>query len=141
MEEMETLLDTDILVDLLRGNEEIAQNIDLLEDEGTLLSTSTLNTFELYYGAYKTINQSENILAARRLLDRLIIHELDLAASERAGELQANLEKEGTPLEFRDTLIASIVLNKDISLYTRNTRHFQKIPELELRAFKASTKK
>jgi predicted nucleic acid-binding protein len=140
MEEMETLLDTDILIDLLRGNEEIAQNIDLMEGKGSLLSTSTLNTFELYYGAYKTRNQSENILATRRLLDRLIIHELDLAASEKAGELQANLEKEGTPLEFRDTLIASIVLTKDISLYTRNTRHFRRIPELELRAFNASIK-
>jgi predicted nucleic acid-binding protein len=130
MGEVETLLDTDILVELLRGNEEIAQNIDMLEAEGTLLSTSTINTFELYYGSYKTVNRSENIRSTRRLLDRLIIHELDLAASEKAGELQSHLEKEGIPLEFRDTLIASIALTKNISLYTRNTRHFQRIPDL-----------
>jgi predicted nucleic acid-binding protein len=130
MGEVETLLDTDILVDLLRGNEEIAQNIDLLEAEGTLLSTSTINTFELYYGAHKTENRVENIQSTRRLLDRLIIHELDPAASEKAGELQAHLEREGIPLEFRDTLIASIALTKNISLYTRNTRHFQRFPDL-----------
>lgn len=128
---MEILLDTDILIDLLRGSEEVTQKINQLEGRGTLLSTSTLNAFELFYGAYKTSNREENVEATRTLLDRLIIHDLDMAASEKAGEVQAYLE-EGTPLEFRDTLIASVALTQNITLYTRNTRHFQRIPRLKL---------
>lgn len=129
---MEILLDTDILIDLLRGSEEVTQKINQLEGRGTLLSTSTLNAFELFYGAYKTSNREENVEATRTLLDRLIIHDLDMAASEKAGEVQAYLEEEGTPLEFRDTLIASVALTQNITLYTRNTRHFQRIPRLKL---------
>jgi len=129
---MEILLDTDVLVELLRGSEEVAQVINRLEGRGALLSTSTLNAFELFYGAYKTKNREENIEATRTLLGRLIVHDLGLAASEKAGELQAALEREGTPLEFRDTLIASVALTQDVTLYTGNVRHFQRVPRLKL---------
>jgi predicted nucleic acid-binding protein len=129
---MEILIDTDVLVELLRGSEEVTQIINQLEARGTLLSTSTLNAFELFYGAYKTRNREENVEATRTLLDRLIVHDLVLAASERAGELQATLEEEGTPLGFRDTLIASVALTQDITLYTGNVRHFQRVPRLKL---------
>jgi len=36
------------------------------------------------------------------LLNRLIIHDLDLATSEKVGEIQAHFDIERIPLDFRD---------------------------------------
>lgn len=60
---------------------ETNRDISTLEEQGTLLSTTTINTFELYYGAYRTKNPEQNIEATRTPLDRMFIHDLDNKSS------------------------------------------------------------
>ena len=48
----------------------------------------------------------------------------DLAAIQ-AAELMAHRQKEGRPMELRDTMIAGIALAHHATLATRNTAHFQ----------------
>jgi len=48
------VIDTDILVDVLRGVEKTVAFIADLENNGSKLSTTVINAFELYYGAYKS---------------------------------------------------------------------------------------
>lgn len=49
---------------------------------------------------------------------------LDDAAASTAAGLAARRQRDGRPVELRDTLIAGIVLARGASLATRNTRHF-----------------
>jgi len=46
--------------------------------------------------------------------------------------IRANLEKIGLPLDLADLEIASIAIAGNFVLITGNTRHFSRIPELQL---------
>jgi predicted nucleic acid-binding protein len=50
--------------------------------------------------------------------------DLDEAAAEKAAMLCAQRRRRGRPIEFRDTLIAGIVVSRRAQLATRNVRHF-----------------
>jgi len=125
-------LDTSVLVDNLRGRRETVDYIGKLEAAGTGLSTTTINSFELFYGAYRSARREKNLAATKALLRRLVVVELSEAASEEAGKLLAMLESKGEGIDFRDILIAAISKAHEMALVTRNTEHFSKIPGLEL---------
>ena len=122
-------LDTDILIDHLRGEERVVRQIRELEASGTILSTTSINAFELIYGAEKTERGRD---AVKKLLGRLVVHDFTERAAERAGEIVAHLEAEGKPIGFREAFIGATAIANRSTLFTRNTRHFEVIPELEL---------
>ena len=64
------IVDTDILIDLLRKKDYAVSLIKKLEDE-VELATSAINAFELYRGAYKSRNQEKNLASVKGLLNSL----------------------------------------------------------------------
>jgi hypothetical protein len=48
----------------------------------------------------------------------------DTAAAQQAASLMAARRQQGRPIEFRDTMIAGIVMSRQAILATRNTAHF-----------------
>ena len=135
MEDMAILsicLDTNILIDTLRGDEETVKRIKEIETSGNILSTTTINAFELYYGAEKTEKRERNKEAVRKLLERLLIYDFTEKASERAGEIAANLEAEGKTIDFRDIFIGAIALINESTIFTKDINHFERIPHLKL---------
>jgi predicted nucleic acid-binding protein len=134
MELLKLCIDTDVLIDNLRNKEKIVNYIIDLENKNVTLSTTTVNAFELYYGAYKSRRPVEGISAVARLLDRLVIMDLDVKASETAGRILADLESNGKQIDFRDVFIGAMALVNDCAVLTRNTDHFSKIPDLKTMA-------
>src|SRR3989304_4401924 len=51
-------------------------------------------------------------------------------APRRYGEVRAELERRGTPIGDADLRIASIALDRDLTVVTGNVRHFEKVPGL-----------
>ena len=127
---MEICLDTDILIDFLRGKRKIMETIERLEEEHELLTTS-INVFELYYGAYRT-GKDRNVKAVDELTGRLKILKLTERSAKISGEMLAELESDGKAIDFRDVLIAGIVMERDVTLFTGNKRHFQRVQGLKL---------
>ena len=127
-------LDTDVLIDHLRGDDTVTRLVADLEEKGYSLSTTSLNAFELFYGAQKTRDKRTNMEAVRTLLDRLVMLEFHLICAERAGEIAAALDEEGTPIGFRDILVAATALSNGCELMTGNLRHFERIKDLRLHA-------
>ena len=125
-------LDTDVLIDHLRGSEETVCRIMELEASGAILSTTAINAFELYYGAEKTERREENRRAVERLLDRLVLYDFTKRAAGVAGEILAGLEAEGRPIDFRDAFIGATAVVNDIAIFTRNISHFEVIVGLKL---------
>lgn len=125
-------LDTDILIDILRGNTETTQKIQTLENQYTPLTTTAINAFELHHGAWKTDNPPRNLQAVETLLNRLTTLSFTPNAAATAGKILASLETEGQTIGFRDTFIAATVIDHQTTLYTRNTKHFNRIPQLQL---------
>lgn len=132
MEATRTVIDTDILIDLLRNVKKIVAFLTEIEESGSLLSTTVINAFELYHGAHKSRECEQNLLATRKLLNRLILLPLGLRSAETAGCIYAQLETKGQPIGLRDALIGAITLTKGYTIITRNVEHFQKITDLTI---------
>jgi len=130
MEATRTVIDTDILIDLLRNVKKVVGFLAEIEERGNLLSTTTINAFELYYGAHKSSEREQNMLATGKLLNRLILLPLGLRSAETAGRIYAELETKGQPIGLRDALIGAITLTRGYTIVTRNVEHFQKITGL-----------
>jgi|SRR3989344_6003463 len=128
--ETQICLDTDFLVNFLRNKKEEIRFIE--ENDGkTIFATTSINLFELYYGAYKS-GVEENLLKLEELQQRLRILPTSTEAMKKAGEILAMLGKQGQPLDFRDLLIGTIALTERLSLKTNNKKHFLRIPHLKV---------
>jgi tRNA(fMet)-specific endonuclease VapC len=119
-------IDTNLLVAILRGNEDAKKKMEELDRDGRQ-STTSINSFELFYGAY---NVHERVEEAITLLARMNVLPLDYESSKKAGEILAHLTRTGKPIDFRDALIAGVSLTNGLTLVTKNREHFSRIPGL-----------
>ena len=126
------VIDTDILIDLLRNVKKDLEFISDMERKRYVLSTTIINAFELYYGAYRSKKQAENLASTKKLLERLIILRMSLKSAENAGRIYAELEIKGQPIGLRDAMVGAIALTRGYTLATRNIEHLQKISGLTL---------
>jgi len=127
-------LDTDFLVAILRKHPEAKRKMDQLDDEGAQ-STTAINAFELYYGAYRSRRREANVKEAKRILARLEVLPLKEDSAEEAGRIFTNLEAKGVSLDFRDVLTAGVSLTNHLKLVTRNTDHYSRITDLEIESW------
>ena len=87
---------------------------------------------ELAYGAAKARNPEAERGRVERLVGILDEGSLTKAVMLRFGVLKAELEASGTPLADADLLIAATALEHGMTLVTGNTKHFARIPGLQL---------
>lgn len=125
-------LDTDLLIAILRGKKEAYSKVVALDEDSKGAATTAINAFEIFFGAYKSKMQSENLKETQRLLDRLNVIPLDFSSSKRAAEISANLSTIGEPIDYRDAMIAAVALENDLTLLTHNKSHFARINNLKL---------
>lgn len=123
------ILDTDVCVELLRGNEVVIQRRRTTRDK---IATTWITAAELYYGAGRSAAVEENRLLVGRFLAPLLILGLDGSVVERFGTLKAALERQGRRLEDFDLLIAATALSQGAVLVTGNQRHYERVPHLEV---------
>jgi tRNA(fMet)-specific endonuclease VapC len=116
----------------LRGKKYAFSKVVALDQEAKGAATTSINAFEIYFGAYKSKMQNENLKETERLLDRLQVIPMDQLSSKKAAEISAKLGAIGEPIDYRDALIAAIVLENDLTLLTRNKAHFSRIKGLTI---------
>jgi predicted nucleic acid-binding protein len=127
------LFDTDAISEVLRPRP-LAGYVDWLakipmEDQ----FTSAVVVGEMFYGAYRAVHTQvhlENIRA--RVLPTLTVLPFDQAIAEVFGALAARLERTGRMLPDADVQIAATALYHDLELVTGNTKHFERIEELQI---------
>ncbi|MEM3750070.1 MAG: type II toxin-antitoxin system VapC family toxin [Candidatus Jordarchaeales archaeon] len=131
MEDGKVCLDSDVLISYLRGKSAAVDDVRRLEEEAVTLSTTSINAFEVFYGAYKS-GRRMNVESASRLMERLVILHFDREAAEAAGRILAQLEAKGELVEFRDVLIGATCLVNGYTIATWNAKHFRRIPGLKI---------
>ena len=95
--------------------------------------TTSINVYEIRSGLLAAPDgkrQAALSMAFERLLNHTLegrIAVFDMAAAQRAAELEAAGQKRGRPRDRRDTMIAGIVLASHATLATRNAKHFDDI--------------
>jgi predicted nucleic acid-binding protein len=119
------LIDSDILIDFLRGLNEARDFLFRLRKEGKLL-ISVINVTEIYSG--KEIKQPTKRKIIDHFLSEFEIIPLDENLAKQAGKIRLNYQ-----LPFADAIVAATAIKTRSYLVTRNIRHFSKIRSLKLR--------
>lgn len=124
-------LDTDIIIDYLKNDKKAVRKIVELRSEGTELSTTSVNSFELFRGNAKLGDKSQDN-AVNIFLNNVTLHNFDLESSKKAAEIFESLKSEGNLIELPDIMIASIAIENNETLITGNLKHFERIKGLKI---------
>lgn len=140
------LLDTDALIDLIRGLKAssrqkareralaVLQHCQQSQKEGHLVGVSAITTSELEFGAQRSGRYPEESRAIQKILAPFEIYDyIALECSPHYGRIRHLLEKDTCPIGSMDLLIASHALGLNATLVTSNLRHFSRVPDLRLK--------
>jgi tRNA(fMet)-specific endonuclease VapC len=122
-------VDTDFLIDVLTANPRTAGMMGEL-DELKEYHTTVVNEFELLAGAIQLGAGREN--AARMLLSRFHILDMDRKAAQEAAAIYADCRRKGKEIPMRDAMIAGIAKIHGCSLVTGNAKHFGRVSGLKV---------
>ena len=123
------LLDTDICIELLRGNPKV---IDKRQGYEEKIAISFMSVAELFYGAEKSNFAVKNIRLIEEFLLTIEVINSDIEILKKFGEIKAKLVSAGNILADADIFIAATTLSKCNMLITGNLNHFRRIEELKL---------
>jgi predicted nucleic acid-binding protein len=123
---MKLLLDTSILIDVLRLRNRRREWLAQLVRDGHTLSTTTLNIAELYAGM-----RSGEEAKTEALLAGLEAYELNGSEARLAGKLKSAWAGKGRTLTLDDAIVAAIAIERGCALLTDNRKDFP-MPELQL---------
>jgi predicted nucleic acid-binding protein len=122
---MKLLLDTSVLIDVLRLRNRRGEFLADLVRSGHTLSTTTLNIAEVYAGMRPA---EEGTTEA--LLSGLESYELSGQSARLAGRLKNAWARKGRSLTLADTIVAAIAIESGCLLLTDNRKGFP-MPEVQ----------
>lgn len=127
---MRHLVDSDVLIDGIAGAGSAPSVLDALSGDG--LAVSIVSLAELYEGTYRSADPESAQQAIRNFVVGYGVLTLTDATVATFGRLRALLRSQGRLIPDLDLLIASTALVNDLTLVTRNRRHFSRVPGLRL---------
>jgi predicted nucleic acid-binding protein len=121
---MTVLVDTSVLIDVLRGKREATSALIDARRQGPL-HASEVTRLEILAGM-----RPRETEPTRSLLAILIWHPLDDTVAEKAGELGRRWLPGNRGIDAADLAIAATALSLEAELYTLNPEHFPMFPRL-----------
>ena len=119
-------LDTNILVDILRGDNELAIKVNKELNNFNVYITS-ITLCELFRGAFAHSDSHKKILEVKNFVSNFELLGLDEDSCEEFGRMFFELKKSGKTAKEFDVIIASIVKSNDLVFVTRDKKHFEKV--------------
>lgn len=127
---MRFLVDADWLIDAAIGRPTAVRTLDRLSFDG--LAVSIIAVAEVYEGAFDVSDPEAKLADFREFLSSYAILPVTDPIVERFARLRAGLRHRGQLIPDMDLLIAATALVEDLTLVSRNMRHFERISELKL---------
>ena len=127
---MNWLLDTDICIYWLKGDQKIEKKVMQVGLGNLQVSFVTIS--ELYYGAFKSQRTPDNVLLVEKLEEKLAVVESDSGICSTYGKLKAQLEKQVAILDDADIFVAACAQATDSVLVTNNEKHFSRIKDIKI---------
>ena len=121
------LLNTNIIVEIFKGNKIIAEKVNKLSE----FYISAIVSGELFVGTNRVINKDAHL---KRLNDLLFtkVFPIDNITSKIYGKIVADLFKKGKPIPLNDIWIAATTFQHELVLITSDS-HFTEIDDLKVK--------
>ncbi len=129
---MKFLLNTNACIALINGKPQtVRRRFQVASELGARIATSSVVSFELWYGVAKSTRPEANRdRLAAFLAGPIELIDFDDDDARTAGLIRATLEAAGTPIGAYDLLIAGQALGRGATLVTANTAEFRRIAGL-----------
>ncbi len=125
-------IDTNIIVDIFRGNENLLIKIENITKQENNFFITVLNLAELFKGAYLSEKQQDSLFVIKEFIENIETLEFTIEAAKLYGQNYAELKAKGKPTQEFDLIIASICIAHNAVLVTRNAKDFANIKELKV---------
>jgi tRNA(fMet)-specific endonuclease VapC len=127
------IFDTDTLSNIVKNRPSPRLLKKLISLSPEFQHTTSINSAEIYYGAYRSPNRDIILRAFEEsVFPNVTILPFDGKSAQVYGKLKSKLEKKGIVKSEPDLRIASIALQHGFILISGNIRHFQGIPRLKI---------
>jgi tRNA(fMet)-specific endonuclease VapC len=126
------LLDTNIIIRLLRNGEHLDKLIELGKGRAAI---SIITYYEIYVGIEKSPNtklREKKCQKFEELVDLLTVIHFGREEAKEAAKIRVSLEAIGKGIGPMDTLIAGLALANDCVLVTGNTKEFKRVKGLDV---------
>lgn len=121
------LLDSDVLIDLLKDRAKVAEWLEGIEGSGERLVLCAPVLAEVLRGAPRGgAGRVADLAASTDVLP------FDTSAATRYAQIMGALDAAGRPIAALDGQIAAIALEHGGRLATRNRKHFERVPGLDV---------
>lgn len=121
---MTAVVDTSVLIDVLRGHAAAGEVLERERESGPLLG-SEVTRLEVLAGM-----RPKEERATRRLFEAVSWHAVDEEIAEIAGELGQRWLPGHRTIDSADLAIAATAVRAGCSVLTRNVKHFPMFPDL-----------
>ncbi len=121
------LVDTNVVVRLLNGDETVRNRFDTAEEP--FLSTIVLG--ELFYGAYKSQAVQRNLARIQELAESVTTLICDERTANEFGLVKNELRAKGRPIPENDIWIAALARQHALTVATRDA-HFAEVDGLSI---------
>jgi predicted nucleic acid-binding protein len=95
------------------------------------LAVSIIAVGEVYEGAHSSLDPQAELARYRRYFAGFTTLGLSEPVMVTFSAVRASLRRQGLLIPDLDLLIAATAITHDLTLLTRNARHFQRIPDLK----------
>lgn len=128
---MRYLIDTDTIIFFLKGKFSLNKKIEAVGLENCFVSIITIA--ELFFGVG---NSTPEYVTRRELEAKAIREKFNVVTLENAvqiyGQQKAKLKREGNRIEDNDLFIGATAIGNNMTLVTRNTKHFERLDNIQL---------
>jgi tRNA(fMet)-specific endonuclease VapC len=144
MEGMIFLLDTDMLIFMIRGlkparplaqrrrAQRLVERCRQVQAAGDSVGLSAVTVSELEFGARHSRHYESEIAAVRKVLTPFDVYDYDsVSCPPHYGRIRHELENKGATIGSMDLLIAAHALALDATLVSNNLAHFSRVTSLK----------
>jgi predicted nucleic acid-binding protein len=134
------LFDTGFIVDLVNSEAGAVELARLVDKQASLAAISVISVHEYLFGVYFRYRRDEEelkrrLVSAQNDLERFETIPFTREMADVSSRIQADLAVAGNQMGINDVYIAATALHYGLSLVTRNTLHFKRIPKLKLETY------
>lgn len=119
--------DTNIFIDLMKGDETVSQKLESCNE----VYISPVVLAELYFGAYRSANPEKHVSKIASAIQKSRLLKIDATTAEIFVSIKLALFTNGTPIPENDIWIAASAVQHQLPLYTTD-KHFADVAGLLL---------